>query len=171
MQNLIGYIHHQTIYAVIRHRIYVGNRALRASPAQANGIGTRSFGRWSCLSETTQNETFLHSYIRLPPDACQPFYSTVFSPGTRSSVLISAKHISLGISLNCMIRKESPSSELRENVLSSDPRAKILSLDQAPQVIRFECFPRIGVRLMIEVWNVYVYRAASINHKHESVDI
>lgn len=75
------------------------------------------------------------------------FQFTVFSPGTRSSVFISAKHISLGTSLNCTTRNESPSSELNENVLSSDPSAKILSFDHAPHVIRFECFPKIGVRL------------------------
>lgn len=46
-----------------------------------------------------------------------------------------------------MTRNESPSSELSENVLSSQPKARILSFDQAPQVIRFECFPKIGVRL------------------------
>lgn len=79
---------------------------------------------------------------------------TVFSPGTRSSVLISAKHISLGISLNCTMRNESPSSELNDNVLSSLPNAKILSLDHAPHVIRFACFPRIGIRLRIKTFRL-----------------
>lgn len=74
--------------------------------------------------------------------------NTVFSPGTRSSVLISAKHISLGTSRNCITRNESPSSELNENVLSSDPSARILSFDHAPHVMRFECLPKIGVRLI-----------------------
>lgn len=72
---------------------------------------------------------------------------TVFSPGIRSSVFISAKCISLGTSRNGTIRNESPSSVLSDSVLSSPPRAKIFSLDHAPHVMRFECLPRMGTRL------------------------
>lgn len=147
MQNPIRYSRHQTIYVAAKRHIYVESRALRASPARANDTSIMSSVRWSCLSILNNKNYTVHIAF-----TTRTISATVFSPGTRSSVLISAKHMSLGISLSCTIRSESPSSELRENVLSSDPSAKILSLDQAPQVIRLECLPRIGVRLINEAW-------------------
>lgn len=74
---------------------------------------------------------------------------TVFSPGIRSSVFISAKCMSLGVSRSGTIRNESPSSVLNDNDLSSLPNAKMFPLDHAPHVIRFECLPNIGMRLQM----------------------